>query len=693
MSLSSAPSTRETADWPSSPDARYNVGSMNAPDDPVPLAAGFAPPDIQAWRALVAKIVPGGEEALVRRTHDGIAVRPLYRRIDAPDDDTRPGAPPFARGATPDGPVHRPWRVCQRVAHPDPLEAGREIREEIAGGSDAILLGSDEHMALGADRLSGTALYDVEDVAALLDGVPLDKATLVLDAGWRFGAVAALLLAWAERRGLAPERVPFEMQGDPLGAAARGIAIDLDAAQARAVEITCWLDGRGAVGPALLADGAPYHGGGASAAHELGCALATATAYLRALDAAGLPPERAAPRIGFRLAIDTDVLAGIAKLRAMRRLWHRVTEACGATARDMRLAAITAERMISRRDPRTNVLRGTVACFAAAVGGADTITVLPLDHALGLPTPEARRLARTTQLVLREESHLHRVIDPAGGSGAVEAATLALAREGWSVFQLVESGGGMGQMLTRGSIQEWIANTWDERERHIRRCEVGLVGISVFPEPEAASVSPATVDTAPLIRSARERIASSFDTRGVALDTVLALAREGRAPVFRGPTATYTPVVQHRLAEPFESLCDRSAAIAERTGETAVVVVVRLRSAAREAERAAWVRHAFAAGGIATREVTAEATEWASAQGRVAVLVGDAAPKAAEGVVAGLLAAGALEVWWAGKAEPLDPGLASIGVARVLRPGDDLASPLESVLTAYEERASAGGFR
>jgi len=665
---------------------------MNAPDDPRPLAAGFPLPDITAWRALVARIVPGGEEALVRRTHDGIAVRPLYGRSDAPLDEARPGAPPFARGARADGPTYRPWRVCQRVAHPDPKEAGRAIREEIEGGSDAILLGSDEHMALGADRLGGTALYDVEDVATLLDGVPLDSTTLILDAGWRFGAVAALLLAWAERRGLAPERLPFEMQGDPLGAAARGIAIDLDAAQARAVEITCWLDGRGAVGPALLADGAPYHGGGASAAHELGCALATATAYLRALDAAGLPPERAAPRIGFRLAIDTDVLAGIAKLRAMRRLWHRVTEACGASARGMRLAAITAERMIARRDPRTNVLRGTVACLAAAVGGADTITVLPLDHALGLPTPETRRLARTTQLVLREESHLHRVIDPAGGGGAVEATTLALAREAWSVFQLIESGGGMGQMLTRGSIQEWIANTWDERLRLIRRCEVGLVGVSVFPEPEAAPVFPATVDTAPLIRRIRERVATSFDTRGVALDTVLALAREGRAPVFRGPTATYTPVVQHRLGEPFEALCDRSDALAERTGQMPLVVVVRLGSAAGDTERAAWARNAFAAGGIATREVTAETATAALVRGRIAVLAGDAAaPGAAEGIVAGLLAAGALKVWWAGSAEPLDPGLARAGIERTFRTGDDLVEALAAVLAACEERPPAGG--
>lgn len=187
----------------------------------------------------------------------------------------------------------------------------------------------------------------------------------------------------------------------------------------------------------------PYHEAGASAAQELGCSLAGGVALLRELTSAGLSVEAALGQLEFRYAATADQFLTIAKLRAARRVWARVAEASGAdAAAGAQLQhAVTSPVMMSRRDPWVNMLRTTVASLAAGVGGADAVTVLPFDHALGLPDGFARRIARNTSTILMEESHVGRVIDPAGGSWYVERLTDELAQAAWTWFQEIERAG------------------------------------------------------------------------------------------------------------------------------------------------------------------------------------------------------------------------------------------------------------
>ena len=197
--------------------------------------------------------------------------------------------------------------------------------------------------------------------------------------------------------------------------------------------------------------------------------LSVALAYLRALETEGVALDAARRMIFFRLSADADQFLTIAKFRSLRKLWARIEAACALAPEPAFVSAETAWRMMARRDPHVNILRATIAVFAAALGGADAITVLPFTAALGLPDRFARRIARNTQLVLLEESHLAKVTDPAAGSGAVEDLTDQLCRAAWALFQEIEAAGGIAAALAGGLIQQKVADVRAKRAAAVAR--------------------------------------------------------------------------------------------------------------------------------------------------------------------------------------------------------------------------------
>jgi methylmalonyl-CoA mutase len=198
------------------------------------------------------------------------------------------------------------------------------------------------------------------------------------------------------------------------------------------------LSKRGFPGPFMEADGRGWHERGASPSQELGSALADSVARMRSLD--GLGDLQLVRAVGVTLAANQDMFTSLAKLRAMRLLWARVLQASGLPDAPLKLHAETSWRMMATRDPHSNILRAGAAVFAAALGGADSICVLPFSFTQGLPNALARRVARNVQTVLAEESHLWRVADPASGAGAMETLTLGLCEKAWAVFQKAEAG-------------------------------------------------------------------------------------------------------------------------------------------------------------------------------------------------------------------------------------------------------------
>lgn len=293
---------------------------------------------------------------------------------------------------------------------------------------------------------------------------------------------------------MAPEAARASLGADPLGHEARtGEVLELAGAVGLAREAAAhWPGVR-----ALAVDALPYHEAGGSAAEELGLSLATGVAYLRALTGAGsgssaLGVQAALGQLEFRYAATADQFLTIAKFRAARRLWARIAEACGAPeAGAQRQHAVTSPVMMTRRDPWVNMLRTTVACMAAGVGGADSVTVLPFDHELGLPDAFARRISRNTSTILLEESHLARVIDPAGGSYYVEQLTDELAHAAWEFFQEIEKAGGLAATLRSGLVADRLAATWAERSKKLAKRREPITGVSEFPllseKPSTAS--------------------------------------------------------------------------------------------------------------------------------------------------------------------------------------------------------------
>ncbi|MEV7012118.1 methylmalonyl-CoA mutase family protein [Streptosporangium sp. NPDC051022] len=424
----------------------------------------------ERWRELAGEVLRRAgrdtgspEQALATTTYDGITVAPLYDATDLPD--TPAPLPRAEDGRAPGG----PWQVRQRheVADPDAVAA------DLENGADSLWLA-----------------VAPEDLPRALGGVHLDMISIVLDAGARTPEAATALLTLAEERGVPFASLRGCLGADPLGHRLRsGTPADLSQAAELARRCTGGLPGM----RAMVVDATPYHEAGGSDAQELGCSIATGLAYLRALTDHGLTVDEAFGQLEFRYAATADQFATIAKLRAARVVWARMAEVSGGPPGQFQ-HAVTSAAMMARRDPHTNMLRTTLACFAAGVAGADAVTVRPFDDALGLPDAFSRRIARNTSVLLTEEAHVARVTDPAGGSWYVERLTADLADHAWRWFQEIEEAGGMAAALASGLVADRIAAVRASRARDISRGRAPIVGVSHYPD---LSEPPRAPDPAP----------------------------------------------------------------------------------------------------------------------------------------------------------------------------------------------------
>ncbi|MBZ8133141.1 methylmalonyl-CoA mutase family protein [Afifella sp. IM 167] len=428
----------------------------------------FAPASPEAWRALAEKALKGADLATLRTvTRDGIAIEPLSAR---------------AAGASVLADRSGAWKIMQRIEYPDPAEANRQALADLAGGADGLVLVLDGAPSAAGFGLPATA----EALKDALDGVEIEAIRLRLEPGATGAASGKLLAALIGERELAPESLDIAFGIDPVGHAARfGGRPDLSGIGEAIKE----LSGAGFAGPFLAADGRAYHAAGASEAQELGAVLATIAAYLRALDAEGIAPESGLAGISVTLAAGHDQFPTIAKLRAMRLLFRRLAELCGASGTKLRLHAETARRMMMAADAHTNLIRTTIAAFAAAAGGAESIAVLPYSAANGLAEAHARRLARNIQHLLMAESGVHHLDDPAAGSGAVEALTDALAEKGWAGFQAIEKEGGIAESLASGALAERISAMRGKMLARVTSGEMPFVGATLYPNPSEAAIA------------------------------------------------------------------------------------------------------------------------------------------------------------------------------------------------------------
>lgn len=610
-----------------------------------PLAADFPAVSSEQWRALVDKALKGAdfEKRLVARTADGLRIPPLYTRADQRAEAGLPGHAPFTRGtqSTVDG---FGWQILTLIDGGDAASANRDLLADLEGGANGIVL---QTQAAGQ---SGVSIQSVADAAQVLAGVYLDLARIELKGGLAGLATARHVMeALPATAGKAGQR-QLALNLDPIGTLARFGTAGAPIADALRETIAFAVTVRTAEPHAqtVLVDATIAHEAGASEAQELGVLAATLVAYLRAFEATGVAPTDALAQINVHVAADTDIFLTAAKIRAARTIVARIAEACGAgqAAASVRLTAITSARMMARRDPWTNMLRTTVATAAAAFGGGDGLCVLPFSHALGASDAFGRRIARNTQIVAQEESHLGRVVDPAGGSWYVEQATAELAQKTWSIFQELEAEGGIVAALTSGLIQGRIEAVVEQRAKGIATGKFELTGVSAFPllGPDGITVHP--------------RLA---------------------APAITGAQAV-RPLVPVRLSAAFEAL--RDAADAAKVAPC--VFLASLGEIADHTARSTWVKNMLASGGIASVASDGYASAEAAVAGfkasgaRVAVIASSDALYAAlaEATARALKAAGATHVAMAGRPGDKESAYRAAGVDRFIFAGQDAVATL-----------------
>ncbi|HMR50351.1 MAG TPA: methylmalonyl-CoA mutase small subunit [Arachnia sp.] len=444
----------------------------------ISLAADFDTPTQADWEREVLKVLnrrrPEGKELTIEQAYkrltsttvDGLTIKPLYTREDGADELGYPGVAPFTRGTTVRNGEMDAWHVAQLHETPDAAETSRNVLADLERGCTAVYL-----------RIDPDAVA-VGDLRTVLEGVMFDLAPVLLTSRTQQLDAAHAL---AEAFGVATtpaDKVSGNLGVDPIGAAAlAGTEPDLSVL-AEAVELAKPYPNL----TPIVVDATVYNNAGAGDVHELAYAVAVGVEYVRALVDAGLSPDEAFDQILFRVSAGTDQFLTISRLRALRELWSRVGEVLGVTPekRGAIQHAVTSERQLSRDDAYVNMLRGTISCFAAAVGGAEIQTVLPFDTVIGLPDELARRIARNTQIALAEESNIGRVNDPGGGGWFIESMTRQLAGTAWEVFQGLDAEGFVAA-LADGTVRAQLDEVNAARAKGLATRKVPLTGVSMFP--------------------------------------------------------------------------------------------------------------------------------------------------------------------------------------------------------------------
>lgn len=465
------------------------------------LDPGFPRADKGAWRALVAKTLGDKPyEALQRRTAEGLPIEPLYAQAEQPAA-FQPR--PFDAA--------KPWDLRAFSRHPDAAKANAELLADLAGGASSLTLKIDP-MGEG-----GVAVGSADGLARALKDVVLELAPVGLDAGF-LGPKAA---DWLHDLAKSSPGAKLNVHMDPMSAYAETGASPgpIESHLVSAATVAMRLAETYPQAQLFLASGRVVHEAGGGEAAEVAFAAACALVYARGMVRAGASMPDAFARITLGLSADADYFLTIAKLRAARSVWARMAGACGADTQ-ARIEARSSQRMLAAKDPWTNMLRLTAAGFAAAVGGADAVSLGTFTDALGLPTAFARRQSRNAQLVLMEEAHVGKVADPGAGAGYVEAMTDQIARAAWAKLQAIEAAGGLINALAAGDIAK------DVEAANAARGDLRILGVNAFPPAEEAAVE---------------------------LEQATPQAVEAPSPRLPGPDSSCPPLTPIRLAQAYEA--------------------------------------------------------------------------------------------------------------------------------------------
>ena len=479
----------------------------------------------EAWRKLAQKELKGGSvDDLVRRTPEGIAVKPLYTAADLDalqDLDGLPGLAPYARGVRATMYANRPWTIRQYAGFSTAEESNAFYRQALAGGQKGLSVAfdlathrgydSDHPRVTGDVGKAGVAIDSVEDMKILFDGIPLSEMSVSMTMNGAVLPVLAMFIVAGEEQGVGQDRLSGTIQNDILKEfMVRNTYIYPPEPSMRAVaDIIAHTASAMPRFNSISISGYHMQEAGATAVQELAYTLADGVAYVRAALARGLDIDAFAPRLSFFFAIGMNFFMEIAKLRAARLLWARLMapfEPADPRSSMLRTHCQTSGVSLTEQDPYNNIMRTAYEAMAAVLGGTQSLHTNSFDEALALPSDEAARIARNTQLILAEETGIADVVDPLGGSYFVESLTSSIVAAARELIDEVEAMGGMTRAIQAGVPKLRIEESAARRQARIERGEDVIVGVNRYRTDSTRQVEIRDIDNTAVREAQVERL-------------------------------------------------------------------------------------------------------------------------------------------------------------------------------------------
>lgn len=621
----------------------------------------FAVPTYEQWREVAEKSLKGAsfDAKLLTHTYEGIIRQPIYRREDVetlPHLEALPGQAPFHRGT-----LHpeerkanaRNWHVCQEIVASTAQSFNQAALHDLERGQTMLNLVLDQAALAGLDpdealpeRIGdrGMSVFSQEDVAQALQGINLAEVPIYVHAGALGVPILSLILAHLHTAGQQPSVLQGCIGQDPMAALLLEgqLPHSMQTAYDAMATMTKWAKEQAPALKTVLVQADPYQDSGGNAVTELAFSVATGVEYLQAMQERGLSIEDAASRMQFSYAIGSDVFMEIAKLRAARMLWSNIVTAYGGSmqAQKMTIHARTSAWTKTKYDPYVNMLRATTEAFSAVVGGVDSLHVSAFDEPIRQANDFSRRIARNTQIILEQEAHLAKVLDPAGGSWYVEWLTDALAKKAWELFLQVEDQGGMLRALEAGFPQGLITQSAEQKTKSIDLRKKRIVGTNMYAN---TAEQPMTIEAKTPVHEVRVEDVRSYRMQKDRSVVSSALDEMKKSPadcieravtaVLQGATlgevakvmthsdkkSTHIQPLQiHRASEKYEALRMQADAHLQKTGKRPLVFLATMGPVAKHKARADFAAEFFSVGGFEALRQQAFSTAEEAARSAIA---------------------------------------------------------------------------
>jgi len=454
---------------------------------------------LSQWEKAAAKSAPGGQVGdLNWRTPDGITVKPLYTAEDVqglPHANTLPGFPPYVRGPQATMYAVRPWTIRQYAGFSTAQESNAFYRQALAAGGQGVSVAfdlathrgydSDHPRVTGDVGKAGVAIDSVEDMKILFDQIPLDKVSVSMTMNGAVLPVLAGYIVAAEEQGVKPEQLSGTIQNDILKEfMVRNTYIYPPEPSMRIIgDIIAYTAEHMPKFNSISISGYHMQEAGANQALELAFTLADGKEYVKTAMSKGLDVDAFAGRLSFFWAIGMNFYLEIAKMRAARLIWCQIMQGFGAQNPKswmLRTHCQTSGWSLTEQDPYNNIVRTTVEAMAAVFGGTQSLHTNSFDEAIALPTEFSARIARNTQLIIQEETHITKVIDPWAGSYMMEKLTQDMADEAWKIIHEVEAMGGMTKAVDSGWAKLKIEAAAADKQARIDTGQDVIVGVNKY---------------------------------------------------------------------------------------------------------------------------------------------------------------------------------------------------------------------